>query len=515
MREFNTTGPCNPTLHYTVMREALIEVGREKVNKGRFFTLFAPRQSGKTTYFQLLLKQLNQEGYTAVWVSFESMKTLSREWFYKALTSALKRALPDHTQTLNLTNQVQLLEFFNQLKSHIPTLVIIIDEFEGIPDEVLGEMMHTFREIYHQKENYALHALGLVGISTVADLVVGPASPFNIADELEITYFTLAETTELINQYITETGQPFDDAVIQAIYANTQGQPGLVCALCNHLVTKRVLDKSQPIMLEHFYQTLTFFMTQRAHLNIMNIVQKARQKRAFMLKLLFQPVPIPFSIYEPDMAWLEANGVIDEVNGYVDVAVPLYKKVLISAFRPLINGEAQQYVTSARDVLGDYLVDGGAGLNINALLQAYRAYVQRRGFQAFDTENLREGAWHYSLDSFLNFFIEQLGGQTYIEIPSGRGRIDILIRYQEQSYIIETKIYGQITNFKQGKAQLAEYLKTEGLAEGYYVVFSNVHTEQDTLYTIETISGKQIITHIIRTNFDRPSQLNVPDELKA
>jgi len=24
MREFNTSGPCNPALHYTVMREALI-----------------------------------------------------------------------------------------------------------------------------------------------------------------------------------------------------------------------------------------------------------------------------------------------------------------------------------------------------------------------------------------------------------------------------------------------------------------------------------------------------------
>ena len=64
MREFNTTGPCNPALHYTVMREALIEVGKEKVNKGKFFTIFAPRQSGKTTYFQLLLERLNNEGYT-------------------------------------------------------------------------------------------------------------------------------------------------------------------------------------------------------------------------------------------------------------------------------------------------------------------------------------------------------------------------------------------------------------------------------------------------------------------
>ncbi|OAD24130.1 hypothetical protein THIOM_000021 [Candidatus Thiomargarita nelsonii] len=40
------------------MREALIAKGKEKVRKGRYFTLFAPRQTGKTTYFQLLLSQL-------------------------------------------------------------------------------------------------------------------------------------------------------------------------------------------------------------------------------------------------------------------------------------------------------------------------------------------------------------------------------------------------------------------------------------------------------------------------
>ena len=33
---------------------------------------------------------------------------------------------------------------------------LIIDEFEGIPDEVLGEVMHTFREIYHEKKLYHL-----------------------------------------------------------------------------------------------------------------------------------------------------------------------------------------------------------------------------------------------------------------------------------------------------------------------------------------------------------------------
>jgi hypothetical protein len=76
MHEFNTTGPCNPTLHYTVMREALITTSLEQVKKGRYFTLFAPRQAGKTTFFQLIIEKL-KESYTPIWITFENLTTVN------------------------------------------------------------------------------------------------------------------------------------------------------------------------------------------------------------------------------------------------------------------------------------------------------------------------------------------------------------------------------------------------------------------------------------------------------
>jgi len=460
------------------------------------------------------MERLNDEGYTAIWVSFENFKRLTEERFYQTLAADLQLELAEQDIETDkpIHDAVGLRDFFRGVEAK--PLVLIIDEFEGIPDTVLSEVMHTFRQIYHKKKHYSLHALILVGVSTIADLVIGPASPFNIADQLEIEYFSRDELNDLLNQYMTESGQQFDPTMIKAIYENTRGQPGLVCALGQHLITKVVPDRNQPVTMEDFYPTLRFFLTKYTTNNILNIVQKAREKRAFMLKLLFQPEPIPFSMYDSDTAWLHANGVVDDVAGYVDVTVPLYKKVLITAFRPVINGESQHYLTSARDVLGDYLAEDGR-LNLNALLEAYRAYVRRRGFRAFDTENLKEGAWHYSLDGYINFFIRQLGGETYVEVPSGRGRTDILIRYQKRSYIIEVKIYGQITEFKRGKGQLAEYLKSERLAEGYYVVFSNIHTETDQLTDEDMIDGKRIHTHIIRTNFERPSEMGVPESLKS
>ncbi len=358
---------------------------------------------------------------------------------------------------------------------------------------------------------YRLHSLVLVGVSTVAELVVSQASPFNITEEFQVPYFSHAEVCALIQQYVTESGQAFDEDVINAIYANTRGQPGLVCALCAYIVEQST--RNQPVTMEDYYKAQHHFLTERFDKNIINIVQKAREKKNFMLKLVFGDEAVAFTVDDPDIAWLYANGVIDKSAGYVTMAVPLYAKRLINAFRPLLNGETGHYTTSSAETVNQYLNAAGE-LNLNALLDAYRAYVRRRGFRAFDKENLKEAAGHYSLDGFIHFFIHRIGGETYVEVPSGRGRTDILIRYQGRSDIIETKIYSDSTYFKKGKGQLAEYLCSEALDSGYYVVFSRLHTDKDELFSEEQIQGKRIYTHIIPTEFEQPSRVPVPEVLK-
>jgi hypothetical protein len=52
---------------------------------------------------------------------------------------------------------------------------------------------------------------------------------------------------------------------------------------------------------------------------------------------------------------------------------------------------------------------------------------------------------------------------------------------------------------------LADYLTSEGLEEGFYVVFSQKHSANDPLFFDETIAGKRIRTYIIRTDFAPPS----------
>lgn len=223
MRYFNTSGPCDPEKHYTVLREALVAQGTQWAEQGRYFTIFAPRQSGKTTYFQLLLRTLREKNFTPIWISFEGVKTLDRDGFYRVLNDRLLLELREQEAAIDflIESQIDLESLFKTLKDTIAPIVLVIDEFEDIPDAVLGEVMHIFRSLYHKKQHHGLHSLILVGVSTLAELILSSASPFNITDDIQVPYFTLAQVNELIQQYVAEAGQAFEPEVIEAIHENT------------------------------------------------------------------------------------------------------------------------------------------------------------------------------------------------------------------------------------------------------------------------------------------------------
>ncbi|MCE2401469.1 hypothetical protein J4G08_11365, partial [Candidatus Poribacteria bacterium] len=58
MRRFGTQGPVNPQEHYVVPRSDEIADFIKRVEEGRYVVIFAPRQTGKTTFFRRALDVL-------------------------------------------------------------------------------------------------------------------------------------------------------------------------------------------------------------------------------------------------------------------------------------------------------------------------------------------------------------------------------------------------------------------------------------------------------------------------
>ena len=54
----------------------------------------------------------------------------------------------------------------------------------------------------------------------------------------------------------------------------------------------------------------------------------------------------------------------------------------------------------------------------------------------------------------------------YLEVQTGRGRMDIIILHNHQKYIVETKIWSGDGRYQAGKTQLAAYVKLEKAVAG-------------------------------------------------
>ena len=160
MRRFGTQGPVNPEQHYIVARTEELTEFIKRVKEGRYIVIFAPRQTGKTTFFQRAVAALTAEDrtYFPIQLNFEIYVDCSRSEFYGFLTKQickeiarvfqgrgekLDEVLKRFLDEAQITNHLSMLEFFEQVQHFLKDgenwqkVVLIIDEFDGIPTSAL------------------------------------------------------------------------------------------------------------------------------------------------------------------------------------------------------------------------------------------------------------------------------------------------------------------------------------------------------------------------------------------
>jgi len=509
MRSFCTEGPVDPENNYTVPRTQLLEIGMQKVDDWRYFTLFAPRQSGKSTYFQFLADKirLNRPGYLPLWVSFEAYGNAEESFFLHALFKRLCLRLQQYGMGMDPAWQpdrmAALSDFFHRVSIHFgKQIILIVDEVEGLKNAgVLNAFLHSIRDIYHDRKQFGLRSVILVGVSNITGILQDTASPFNIADQITIPYFSFEETADLLLQHTRETAQTFDPDVIAAIHENTSGQPGLVNALARDLVEQRC--PGEPVItLAAFYKTLDAFLRLYVDKNIANVVNKAKQHPEIMNQILFDG-PVNYTTYDDRISFLRMNGVIVDDLGVCAIPVPIYKKCLYQTFKPLMNGNGE--IRYFKDPFVDEAVflDDNGHLDMERLLDRYAGYILERGNIIFSGEKAKEGVYHYNLDAYLASYASVFGGSVFPEAPEGGGRVDLLMIQGGKRWIVEVKRFLTVRGFEKGKMQLIQYLKRAGLSQGYYVVFSDLHDQQSKDRIM--IDGLEIIWWILPVKTKNPS----------
>jgi hypothetical protein len=499
MRYFNTSGPNIPAEHYTLRRDNLIQQGKELVSKSRYFTIWAPRQTGKSTYFRQLAGELEKEGYKVAHINFENFKTAPIEVFLYELIKKINESyglgfsnINDLTQLFGLLTEIDDQKF-----------VLVIDEVEGINEAYFGTFLHSIRNAYHTRMNHALKSVILVGVANITGVVGDHASPFNIADNLNVPFFTDEEVYELLGQHETETGQLFEKAVKDKIIQITANQPGLVNGFADKLVkdypNKPVIEYADYLKVEDWY------LTEAIDKNFENIRNKAQEVRAFVETLLFTDEKIPFKIDHPATKLLHINGIVrkNPEDGNVIFWVPFYKKRLYNAFYPYTNGEKNDII---RSFALKKFFDKDKNLLLKPLIRDYQEYCKRRGFKAFMTRDekgnyssVKESALLYSFETYIQAFLQATESKSYREADTGLGKSDLIINVEGKEYLLESKVYYYEKQFFRGKNQLAYYAKSLGVSHAVYLVFyTNKYPLPDEVTEAdEVINGVRIETYLV------------------
>lgn len=97
-----------------------------------------------------------------------------------------------------------------------------------------------------------------------------------------------------------------------------------------------------------------------------------------------------------------------------------------------------------QDGFKDYLTLDGH-IQMDAVLDNFRDFIARAGYKILQVpETPQEYVGQHLLFAYLSQFVHSIGGMMYLEVPTGRGRMDLLILHNKRKYIVETKIWGGV-----------------------------------------------------------------------
>ncbi len=524
MRRFNLAGPCNPEKHYYVRRHANIERLKKMIADGMYFVVYAPRQMGKTTTLSNMLVELEKESHViGILLDFEIHQNVEITKFYsevkKSLDEQILRKLsrrePDKLGevksfigSIEMSDKYSFQDYFKGLTDRLSDyhISVVIDEFEGCPDEAMKDFLFMLRSFYISKNlggNFQNLNFCLVGIRDLTQLTVGTISPFNIAFSLHIENFTVDEVKELYGQYAQESGQEFLPEAIAFIYEKTLGQPFLANRMAIIIIDELGLDHSTAITMERAQRAYESLVMEDNN-NFKTIKRHAQDYRDELLKII-AGVEIMYNPHSEKQTEMRNFGLITRDSDKITIANPVYQSVLNKFFSPSRDEMRSIWQNADADSLEFDNFYSGNVVRMDVLIENFKKFMDRIGLNLFKvTENPQEIVGQYLLTSFINLAISNIGGSTFVEVLTGIGRMDIIAIVRNRKYIIETKLWAGESSFNAGLLQLADYMRKESVSEGYYVIFdpnlnSNPQELEKGSYRFdETVNGLKIIVFIIR-----------------
>ena len=511
-RKFNITGSCNPVRHYMVDSKKRFKAVEDLIDAGEYFTINRARQYGKTTTLFMIWRRLSDR-YLVIPLSFEGLGDslfASEEAFVKTFSNLMVRHLSSQKENNALAGiwQNNTAKSIDELaavitefcKSTSKPVVVTIDEVDQSSDNqlflnFLGMLRNKYLERDLQGMDSTFHSVILAGVYDVKNLKVKLRpeaekkynSPWNVsqgedkASELALLSqrnvcvaniaadfnidmtFQPEEIAQMLHDYEEDEHTGMDIcAVSEEIYKYTSGYPFLVSKLCK--VIDEQLDKDWTINGVQTATKQTILEKNTLFTSLTKNLENYPELKQFVFAISVNGEEVTYDANNPVMDFATMFSIIKfDARRKVRIHNIIFEEVLNNYFiaEQTINslGRLRMQINYVRNGRLDMelVITRFADLMHEEYRESTVPFLEKEGRLLFLT--------------FLKPIINGTGFY-YVE-PQTRDnrRMDLVVTYGGEEFIIELKIWRGEKYEELGRDQLASYLTTRGTEEGYLVTF--------------------------------------------
>ncbi|MDR1656185.1 MAG: AAA-like domain-containing protein [Deltaproteobacteria bacterium] len=452
------------------------------INGEYYFVFHAPRQSGKTTFFDALTNKTNSNNsFYAINCSLATLQNVTDENIAMsrvisqlniAMRSSQVKSIKRKAYSFNSLPGMdapdsKVLIILNHLCLALDRdLVVIFDEVDCLSGPALLTFLSQIRDGYnlrHRPNNKFPSSLALVGRSNIIKNFTSQnyseeqsdalASSFNIlADSMTLANFTHSEIKTLYHQHTEATGQVFEDEAIERVWYWSEGQPWLVNALAWQVIEKELENDYSVAISEQLIDQAAdgLFKRQDAHLGTL----LTRLKEPRVIKVM-QPVfagtqSLASSVTDDDVQYCKDLGlVVSDDLEQLRPANPIYRQ----AMARYISIDLQKIFPVIPQ--GMWIKDDR--LLVNKLLDEYRLIWQEysaslaKQFKDNLAVKYDEATHVFMLYAFLLRSSTGHNIRWEMKYAEGRGSVDICGIYNGVEYPIEVKVKNAHGAFEKAK----------------------------------------------------------------
>lgn len=505
---FNIAGPCRAELHYMIDPLQRLEGVQNLIEGQHYFVLHAPRQTGKTTYIYTLMQQLNKQGrYTALLVNIqtaadardsrEAMRMVAAAIYRQATSYLLEPEWPARVSE-NDTRFDNLPDYLADWARHNRRpIVLFIDEVDALNEEYLLVLLRQLRAGFEMRPRGFPQSIVLIGLRDVQEYKFRRAesnaqlnstvSPFNVKSvSLLLPEFSFNEIEELLVQHTNDTAQHFSTEVKQCIYQLTHGQPWLVNALVNHILTKKLHnDIKQKVTIQHVIDAKNELLQNR-NLHLHDLVSRLHETS---IKLVVESIingeAPDFTQLDDALAYARSLGLVAR-HPPIRFSNPIYLELSLRA----LSSAFQESLAEDLVNVSKYYDENQKQLNVDEMLSAFQRFYRRYAEIWLSRYDFKEAGRQLMFFAFL-FRIVENNAEISWDMSVGSTRCSLCVEYEQQHMAITLKLRQDNFARDEGLEQAARYANTKGLKNTFLILF-DVFWEERIYREIVTVGNTKV-----------------------